>query len=184
MRLHVNHTCESVIRIDQHIKFVCIVDENAKLLGQDRPVPMNVNSIKTSEIADGSTHLTKTKVDDLVEIQFKYRNIHLFHSEYLLWVIKSCTGHLDDTKNKDNFGITHITNKFKTSTFELSGFDGNDVKLVVTLLDNKIRTFLCIYFESSYIIKSPGTDGYKRFKSLLRKINIIVSLHSKKLDLV
>lgn len=158
MRLHMNHTCESIIRIDQHIKFVCIVDENAKLLvGQDRPVPTNVNSIKTSETTDGSTHLTKTKVDDQVEIQFKYRNIHLFYSEYLLWVIKSCTGHLDDTKKKDNFGITHITNKFKTSTF---------------------------YFEPSYIIKSSGTNGYKRFKSLLRKINIIVSLHSKKLDLV
>ena len=76
MRLHMNHTCESVIRIDQQIKFVCIVDENAKLLvGQDRPVPMNINSIKTSETADSSSHLTKTKVDDLVEIQFKYRNI-------------------------------------------------------------------------------------------------------------
>ncbi len=186
MRLHMNHTCESVIRIDQQIKFVCIVDENAKLLvGQDRPVPTNVNSIKTSETTDGSTHLTKTKVDDLVEIQFKYRNIHLFYSEYLLWVIKSCTGHLDDTKNKDNFGITHITNKFKTSTFfELSGFDGNSVKFVVTSLDNKMRTFLCIYFEPSYAIKSCGTYGYKKFKSLLRKINIIVSLHSKKLDLV
>lgn len=156
-----DHTCESIIRIEQHIKFVCIVDENAKLLvGQDRPVPTNVNSIKTSETTDGSTNLTETKVDDQVEIQFKYRNINLFYSEYLLWVIKSCTGHLDDTK--DNFGITHITNKFKTSTFfELSGFDGNSVKLVVTLLDNKMRTFLCIYFEPSYIIKSSGTDGYK-----------------------
>jgi hypothetical protein len=186
MRLHMNHMCASVIRIDPQIKFVCTVDENAKLLvGQDRPVPTNVNLVKTSETTDGSSQLTKTKVDDLVEIQFKYRNVHLFYSEYLLWVIKTCTGHLHDSKNKDNFSITHITNKSKTSNFfELSGFDGNSVKLVVASLDNKIRTFLCIYFEPTYIINSSGTDGYKRFKNLLRKINVIITLHSKMLDLV
>jgi hypothetical protein len=165
---------------------VCVVDENAKLLvGQDRSIPSNINSIKSSETPDDSSHLTETKVDDLMEIQFKYRNIHLFYSEYLLWVIKSCTGHLDDTKNKDSLGIIHITNKLKTSThFELSGFDGNSVKLVVTPIDNKMKTFLCIYFEPSYIFKSYGTNEYKRFKSLLRKINVIISLNSKMLDLV
>jgi hypothetical protein len=176
-----NHICESIIRIDQQIKFVCIVDENAKLLvGQDRSIPSNINSIKSSETTDDLSHLTEIKVDDLVEIQFKYRNIHLFYSEYLLWVIKSCTGHLDDTKNKGNFGITKITNKTKTSTFfELSGIDGNSVKLVVTPLDNKMVTFLCIYFEPSYVIKSCGTNGYKKFKSLLRKINVIVNVRDK-----
>jgi hypothetical protein len=186
MRLHMNHICESIIRIDQQIKFVCIVDENAKLLiGQDRSIPSKINSIKSSETTDDSSHLTETKVEDLVEIQFKYRNIHLFYSEYLLWVIKSCTGHLDDTKNKGNFGITQITNKFKTSTFfELSGIDGNSVKLVVTPIDNKMKTFLCIYFEPSYIFKSSGTNECNRFKSLLRKINVIISLNSKMLDLV
>ncbi|MGA7370823.1 MAG: hypothetical protein WBX01_17005 [Nitrososphaeraceae archaeon] len=51
-----NHACKSVIRIDQQIKFVCIVDENAKLLvGQD-----------------------------LIEIHFKDRNVYLFYSDYLL----------------------------------------------------------------------------------------------------
>jgi hypothetical protein len=165
---------------------VCIVDENAKLLvGQDRSIPSNINSIKSSETTDDSSHLTETRVDDLAEIQFKYRNIHLFYSEYLLWVIKSCTGHLDDAKNRGNYGITQITNKFETSTFfELSGIDGNSVKLVVTPLDNKMRTFLCIYFEPSFAVKSSGTDGYKKFKSLLRKINVIVSLHSKMVDSV
>ena len=184
MRLHMNHICESIIRIDEQIKFVCIVDDNAKLLiGQDKSIPSNINSIKSSETTDDLSHLTEIKVDDLVEIQFKCRNIRLFYSEYLLWVIKSCTGHLHDTKNKDNLGITHITNKSKTSTFfQLSGFDGNSVKLVVTSLDNKMGTFLCIYFEPSYAIKSCGTNGYKKFKSLLRKINVIVSLHSKMLD--
>jgi hypothetical protein len=182
MRLHMNHICESIIRIDQQIKFVCIVDENAKLLiGQDRSIPSKINSIKSSETTDDSSHLTETKADDLVEIQFKYRNIHLFYSEYLLWVIKSCTGHLDDTKNKGNFGLTQITNKFKTST---SGIDGNSVKLVVTPIDNKMKTFLCIYFEPSYIFKSSGTNECNRFKSLLRKINVMISLNSKMLDLV
>jgi hypothetical protein len=179
-----NHICESIIRIDEQIKFVCIVDENAKLLiGQDRSTPSNINSIKSSETTDDSSHLTETKLDDPVEIQFKHRNVRLFYSEYLLWVIKSCTGHQDDTKNKDNFGVTQITNKFKTSTFfELSGIDGNSVKLAVTSLDNKMGRFLCIYFEPSYAIKSCGRGGYKKFKSLLRKINTIVSLHSKTLD--
>jgi hypothetical protein len=186
MRLQMNHTCESIIRIDQQIKFVCIVDENAKLLvGQDRPIPTNVNSIKSGETTDDSPHLAETKLDDLVEIRFKHRNIRLFYSEYLLWVIKCCIGHVDDTKNKDNFGVTHITNKFQTSTFfELSGFDGNSVKLVVTSLDNKMKSFLCIYFEPSYIITSSGTYVHRRFKSLLRKISVIISLHSKMLDLV
>lgn len=55
-RLRMNHACKSVIRIDQQIKFVCIVDENAKLLvGQD-----------------------------LIEIHFKDRNVYLFYSDYLL----------------------------------------------------------------------------------------------------
>jgi len=45
-----NHACKSVIRIDQQIKFVCIVDENAKLLvGQDRSISTNIDTLKTSE---------------------------------------------------------------------------------------------------------------------------------------
>jgi hypothetical protein len=102
-----NHACESVIRIDQQIKFVCIVDENAKLLvGQGRSISTNIDTLKTSETTDSSIHTNKSKIEELVEIHFKYRNIYLFYSDYLLWVIKSCTGHLDDTKNKDYFSIT------------------------------------------------------------------------------
>jgi len=49
-RLRMNHACKSVIRIDQQIKFVCIVDENAKLLvGQDRSISTNIDTLKTSE---------------------------------------------------------------------------------------------------------------------------------------
>jgi hypothetical protein len=186
IRLHMNRICEAVIRIDQQIKFVCIVNENAKLLvGQGRPIPTNIDTIKISEIIDSSTHNDKSKIDDLVEIHVKYRNMYLFYSEYLLWVIRKCMGHLGDTRNKDCFSITHITNKFETSTFfELSGFDNDSVKLVVTPLDTRIRTFLCIYFEPSYSIKNPVEDVNKRFKILLRKILVIVSLHSKMLDLV
>lgn len=185
-RLRINHVCESVIRIDQQIKFVCIVDENAKLLvGQGRPISTNIDTLTTSETNDSSTHTNKSKIDDLVEIHFKYRNICLFYSDYLLWVIRSCTGHLGDTKNKDYFSITHITNKFETSTFfELSGFYSDTVKLVVAPLNTRMRTFLCIYFEPSYSIKSSVEDASKRFKILLRKIHVIASLHSKMLDSV
>ncbi len=181
-----NHACESVIRVDQQIKFVCIVDENAKLLvGQSRSISTNIDNLKTSETTDSSTHTNKSNIDDPVEIHFKYRNICLFYSDYLLWVIRSCTGHLDDTKNKDCFSITHITDKFETSTFfKLSGCDGDSVKLVVTPLNIGKRTFLCIYFEPSYNIKSSVEDANKRFKILLRKIHVIASLHSKMLDLV
>ncbi|MGC1134075.1 MAG: hypothetical protein WA941_14720 [Nitrososphaeraceae archaeon] len=180
-----NHACESVIRLDQQIKFVCIVDEYAKLLvGQDRSIPTDIKSLKTSETTDSSTHTNKSKIDELVEIHFKYRNIYLFYSDYLLWVIKSCTVHLDDTKNKDYSYITHVTNKFETSFFELSGLDSDSVKLAVTPLNTRMRTFLCIYFEPSYSIKSSIEDENKRFKILLQKIHVIVSLHSKILDSV
>ena len=188
MRLHMNRACESVMRIDERIKFVCIVDENAKLLvGQGRPIPTNTNTIKTSETTDSSSISNKTKIDEPVEICFKFRNIYLFYSEYLLWLIQSCAGHLDldGTKNKDNFSITHFTNKFETSNFfELSGFDSDNVKLAVTPLNIRTRTFLCIYFEPSYSIKSSVADVDNRFKIMLRKINVIASLHSKMLDLV
>lgn len=185
IRLHLNRACESVIRTDQQIKFVCIVDENAKLLvGQGRPIPTDIDTLKTSETIDSSPHDDKPKIDDLVEIHVKYQNMYLFYSEFLLWVIKSCTGDLDDTRNKDCFSITHITNKSETSTFfELSGFDNDSVKLVVTPLDFKMKTFLCIYFEPSYNIKSSVENVNKRFKILLRKIQVIISLHSKMLDL-
>jgi hypothetical protein len=185
-RLRMNHACESVIRVDQQIKFVCIVDENAKLLvGQSRSISTNIDTPKTSETTDSSTHTNKSNTDDLIEIHFKYRNVYLFYSDYLLWVIRSCTGHLDDTKNKDCFGITHITDKSETSDFfELSGCDGDSVKLLVTPLNIRMRTFLCIYFEPSYNIKSSVEAENKRFKILLRKIHVIASLHSKMLDLV
>jgi len=168
-----NHACKSVIRIDQQIKFVCIVDENAKLLvGQGRSIWANIDTLKTSETTDSLTHTNESKIDDLVEIHFKYRNVYLFYSDYLLWVIRSCTGHLNDKKNKDCFSITHVTDKFKTSSFfELSGFDNDNVKLVVTPLNIRMRTFLCIYFEPSYSIKSSVADTNKRFKIMLRKIH-------------
>ena len=183
-RLNMNHACESVIRLDQQIKFVCVIDENAKLLvGQSRPIPTNLKTLNTNETNE--THSNKSKIDDLVEIYFNYRNSWLFYSDYLLWVIRSCTSHLDDTKNNDNSCITHIPNKIETSNFfELSGLDSDNVKLVVTPLNITMRTFLCIYFDPSYSIKSSVAEANKRFKILLRKINIIASLHSKMLDLL
>jgi len=185
-RLNMNHACDSVIRLDQQIKFVCIVNENAKLLvGQDRSIPTDIKSLKTSETTDSSTHTNKSKIDELVEIHFKYRNMYLFHSDYLLWIIKSCTGHLDDTKNEDRSYITHVKNKFETSAFfELSGLDSDSVKLAVTPLNTRMRAFLCIYFEPSYSIKSSIEDEKKSLKILLQKIHVIASLHSKILDSV
>lgn len=171
MRLHMNQACESVIRLDQQIKFVCIVDKNAKLLvGQSRDAV-------ASETNEHSPNSSKSKIDDPVEIHLKWRNMYLFYSEYLSWIIRSCAGNLDDRKNKECFEITHITNKIETSTFfELSGFDSDDVKLVVTPLDVISRTFLCIYFEPPYSIKSSVEGANRRkFKILLQRIQVIIT---------
>ena len=172
MRLHMNQACESVIQLDQQIRFVCIVDKNAKLLvGQSR------GAFASESNEHSSPNSSKSKIDDPVEIHPKWRNIYLFYSEYLSWIIRSCTGNVDDRKNEECFGITHITNKSETSTFfELSGFDSDDVKLVVTPLDVMSRTFLCIYFEPPYNIKSSvaGADR-RRFKILLQRIQVIIT---------
>ena len=186
MRLHMNHACESVIRLDQLIKFVCVVDENAKLLlGKSRAIPTHLNPLNTSETSKCPSPSNESKIDDLVETHLKYSNMYLFYLEYLSWVIKNCNGNPDGTKNKKCFSITHITNKFETSTFfELSGFDNDKVKLVVMPLNIRMRMFLCIYFAPSYGIKSSVADANIRFKILLRRINGIASLHSKTFDSV
>lgn len=102
-RLHMNNLCSSVIQIDRRIKFVCIVDENAKLLaGLSRPTPTSSNGLDPSETNRSPIHSDKSKIDDLIEIHFKYGNMYLFYTDYLLWVMRSCTSHLHDTKNKDN----------------------------------------------------------------------------------
>ena len=177
-RLHMNNLCESIIQIDRQIKFVCIVNENAKLLaGISRPAPKNYNILDTSETNKSPIHSKQSKLDDLIKIHFKYRNMYLFYSDYLLWVIRSCTSHLYDTRNKDNSCITQITNKSETF-FELSGLDSDNVKLMVKPLNIRTLTFLCIYFEPPYSIKSSVADANKRFKNLVRKIYIIASMYS------
>lgn len=80
MRLHMNHACESIIRLDQQIKFVCIVDKNAKLLaGQSRGVLTNPSAPNTSETNEHSPNSNESKIDDPVEIHLKYRNMYLFY---------------------------------------------------------------------------------------------------------
>lgn len=179
-RLHMNSLCESVIQIDRHIKFVCIVDENAKLLaGLSRPTPTSYNVLDPGETNENPIRSGKSKIDDLIEIHFKYGNMYLFYSDYLLWIIRSCTSHLHDTRNNDNSCITHITNKSETTTlFELSGLDSDNVKLMVTPLNIRTLTFLCIYFEPPYSIKSSVEDANERFKNLVRKVYIITSMYS------
>lgn len=179
-RLHMNSLCESVIQIDRHIKFVCIVDVNAKLLaGLSRPTPTSYNVLDSGETNKNPIRSGKSKIDDLIEIHFKYGNMYLFYSDYLLWVIRSCTSHLHDTKNKDNSCITHVTNKSETpGFFELSGLDSDNVKLIATPLYIRTPTFLCIYFQPSFSIKSFAADANKGFKYLIRKIHIIASEYS------
>jgi hypothetical protein len=171
-----NHACESIIQLDQQIKFVCIVDKDAKLLaGQSRSILTNPSALNTSETNEHSPNSNESKVDDPVEIHLKHRNMYLFYSEYLSWIIRSCTGNLDDTRDKDCLSTTHITNKFETTFFELSGFDSDDVKLVVTPLDVITRTFLCIYFEPPYSIKSSVAAANRRFKVLLQRIQVLIA---------
>jgi hypothetical protein len=88
-RVVMNQTCSSIVRMDWHIKFVCILDRNGKLLiGQSRSMP----SISTSD-KNTMPDTTNLKIDELVEVFLKHKNMYFFYSDYLLWIIENCFKH-------------------------------------------------------------------------------------------
>jgi len=55
--------------------------------------------------------------------------------------------------------------------FEISGYDTNDVKLVISPLNINMETFLCVYFEPAYNLRNPVNGSEEEFKGLLNRIN-------------
>lgn len=176
-RTVMNHACSSIIRMDRHIKFVCIVDRNGKLLlGQSRSSPSNDITDKTIDTIDSSTHITNSRIDDLFEVYFKYKNMYLFYFDYLLWVIRKCRVHLNDGENKNDSYITQSNAENQVSSyFGVSGCNNDNVKLVVTPLNVSIHTFLCVYFEPAYGIRNSANDAKEGFETLLGKIDTSIT---------
>ena len=171
-RTIMNQTCSSIIGTDWRIKFVGIVDQNGKLLiGKRRGNPSNKI---TDKIINTTNSVANSKVDDLFEVYFKCKNMYLFYSDYLLWVIEKCRIRQDDLEHKYDF--PYIAQSFTEDSvptyFEVSGCNKDNVKLAVTPLNICMHRFLCIYFEPAYSINDSINDTRKGFERLLNKIII------------
>jgi len=170
-RMVLNETFSLIIRMDWRIKFVGMVDQNGKLLaGQSRDIPFSNMADRPADTARIPRYMTNSKIDDLVEIFYKYKNMYLFYSDYLLWVIGKCIVHLEDHENRFDSNVTGSINE-ASPFFEISGCTNNSVRLVVTPLNVSMETFLCIYFEPAYNIRNSVNDSEEGFKELLNKIN-------------
>lgn len=171
-RVVMNQACSSIIILDWHIKFACILDRNEKLLvGQSRNIQLISTSDRNAIYTPNNLPNTNLKINEVVEL-FKHKNMYLFYSDYLLWVIESCKLHLKDSQNKNNSNKTQcIIGNNALSYFEVSGYNNDDVKLAVTTInDNKYR-FLCIYFELAYRIRNSFNGAREVFENLLVNIS-------------
>lgn len=169
-RTIMDQSCSLIIGMDWRIKFVGIVDQNGKLLiGKSRSNPSNKIADK---IIDTTNSVTNSRVDDLFEVYFKYKNMYLFYSDYLLWVIEKCRVSIDEQEHKYNFSyITHsFTKNSMPSYFEVSGCNKDNVKLAVTPLNICMHRFFCIYFEPAYSIRNSTNGTREGFEHLLSKI--------------
>lgn len=161
--------CSSIVRMDWHIKFVCILDHNAKLLvGHGRNIPSINTSDSYKNAISNAYNLanitnSNSKIDELVEIFLKHKNMYLFYSDYLLWIIDNCRLHLNDSHNKNNSDIYQDIVENKASTyFEIPGYDNDDdVKLAITPLNDSKYRFFCTYFVKLGIsIVSPTSKSF------------------------
>lgn len=171
-RIVLNEAFSLIIRMDWRIKFVGMVDQNGKLLaGQSRSIPLSNMADRPADTARNQAHVTNSKIDDLVEIFYKYKNMYLFYSDYLLWVIGKCIVHVEDHENRFDSHVTGSINE-ASPYFEISGCTDDDgVRLVVTPLNVSMEAFLCIYFEPAYNIGNSVNDSEEGFKGLLYRIN-------------
>lgn len=172
-RIIMNEACSLIIRMDRRIKFVGMVDHNGKLLiGQSRRfLPSNMID-KSTDNAKSSIHIRNSKIDDLVEVFFRSKNMYLFYSDYLLWVLGNCIVHLQD--QEDEFNSPSIAETISDNVlpyFEISGGNKNSVRLAVTPVNLNADTFLCIYFEPPYSIGNSANKSEEAFKGLLNRIN-------------
>ena len=165
-----NEAFSSIIRMDWRVNFVCMVDQNGKLLvGRSKSIPFGNMVDNPTDTARNLTRITNSNIDDLVEIFYKCKNIYLFYSDYLLWVIGKCRVHLEDHEGRFD---SHATGSIDEVSpyFEISGCTDDDgVRLVVTHPNVSMESFLCIYFEPAYNIRNSVNDS--GFEGLLKRIN-------------
>ena len=147
-----------------------MVDRNGKLLvGRSKDISFTYLNYRHTDITRTSTHIVNSKMDDLVEIFLSSKNMYLFYSDYLLWVIGNCLAHLNNHKSKFGSNVRIDINEI-LSYFEISGCNNGDVKLVITPLNIIRKTFLCIYFEPAYSIRNSNTSE-EGLKGLLKRIS-------------
>lgn len=84
-----NQICSSIVRKDWHIKFVCILVQNGKLIvGHGRSCILSINTSKsdksTISIPDNLPNITYSNIEELVEAFLEPKNMYLFYSDYLL----------------------------------------------------------------------------------------------------
>jgi len=130
--------------MDWRIKFVGTVDRNGKLLvGRSKDITSSCPNFRLTDIVITSTRIVNSKMDDLVEIFLRSKNMYLFYSGYLLWVIENCLAHLNN--HKSNFGSNVLMDINEISAyFEISGCNNGDVKLAITPL-NAIQKTLYLF---------------------------------------
>lgn len=159
-----------ILRMDWRIKFVGMVDRNGKLLvGRSKDIPLTYLNCRHTDITRTSTNIVNSKVDELVEIHCRSKNMYLFYSDYLKWVIGNCIAHLGNQELR--YGSCKPMNINKVSSyFEISGCSNGDVKLAITPLNIIRKTFLCIYFEPAYSVRDFNVSK-EGLKGLLDRIN-------------
>ena len=144
--------------MDWRIKLVAVVDRKGKLLvGQNRAIPLNYANYKHVYISRTSSHVVNSKTDDLVEFSIDYKNMYLFYSDYLPWVMGNCIAHIKNHEIKHSSCVPMHINEV-SPFFEISGESDGDVKLAVTPLNVIRKTFLRIYFEPAYNINEANTS--------------------------
>jgi hypothetical protein len=175
-----NKECELIIGLDRSIKFVGIIDRNAKLLiGKSRDNnsnngPSNRIIGKTAEtntsIIEDSYYTTRPTHNQFGS-NLEYNSLHLFYSDLLLLIKKSSVPSYDSGNNSiDPSTSRSIGENRKESYFYVSGCSKDYVDLVATPLDLNLYRFLCIYFEPPSKIGNPINGIEESFEYLLNKI--------------
>ena len=117
-----NKGLSEIFRMDWRIKFVGMVDRNGKLLvGRSKDISFTYLNYRHTDITRTSTHIVNSKMDDLVEIFLSSKNMYLFYSDYLLWVIGNCLAHLNNHKSKFGSNVRIDINEI-LSYFEIFSF--------------------------------------------------------------
>lgn len=171
--------------MDRHIKFVCIVDRNGKLLiGQSRFIQSNNMTDRENDTDDvkSPTCIGDSRVGRTLGVDFKCGDMYCFYSDFLLWTIEKCCALSNTNMNSNNnllFVSRSITGDNALTYFQVSGCSKDNVILAITPLDNVLqdsyssvspRAFLCVYFETAYKARNSVNSAKNGLEHLLSKI--------------